>query len=92
MSKTIVLSSVSSLCAAARAGGEAGAITKVVRVHTPLPEVSRGWLRRLALDVRADDQVESHRPQGKASRCRALETTIRELDSNSADRGSKNVE
>jgi hypothetical protein len=44
------------------------------------------------VEVRADDQLRAIVLRGKPADVAALETTIRELDSNSADRGSKNVE
>jgi hypothetical protein len=74
-------------------GAEAGAITKVVRVHNPaarnLAAVASGGS---PVDVRADDQLKAIVLRGKPADVAALETTIRELDSNSEDRGSKNVE
>jgi hypothetical protein len=72
---------------------EGGAITKVVRVHTPAARSLAGVASGGSpVEVRADDQLKAIVLRGKPADVAALETTIRELDSNSADRGSKNVE
>ena len=73
-------------------GAEGGAITKVVRVHTGARNLAAVASGGSPVDVRADDQLRAIVLRGKPADVAALETAIRELDSNSPDRGSKNVE